>query len=259
VGALGAARADAIVNCTAYNAVDAAESHTAEAMAVNAEAVRALADAADAAGAALVHFSTDFVFDGDAEQPYTEYDEPRPISAYGRSKLEGERWAGGARRGYVLRLASVFGGRPGQGAGGSTTIDRIIDQLSAGREVAAFADRTVSPSYTHDVAAAVRALLTRDVPGLYHCVNSGWTTWAELASHVASTLGIPARVRPISMSDVQLVARRPLRCALSNARLAALGIAMPTWRDALARHIVARQAAAAGVVADGLQTVPGTG
>jgi dTDP-4-dehydrorhamnose reductase len=239
VRALADRRPDVLINCAAFNAVDRAETQPDAARAVNVDAVRRLAEAANAADATFVHFSSDFVFDGDADAPYDEDDAVNPISEYGRSKADGERAASVARRAIVLRLASVFGGRRGEGCAGSTTIDRIVDATAAGGEVVAFADRTVSPSYTHDVARAVHHLVRRGSTGLFHCVNSGWTTWADLARQVAALLEVPARVRAVSMREVTMTARRPLHCALSNARLAAAGVGMPSWRDALARHIAA--------------------
>ena len=239
---LACRRPDVVVNCAAYNAVDAAEMHPDAAAAVNAHAVRSLAEAAEAAGAVFVHYSTDFVFDGESERPYTEEDVPRPINEYGRSKAAGERNAASARRHYVMRLSSVFGGRPGQGRGGATTIDRMIAQTRAGEEVVAFADRTLTPSYTYDVSWATRRLVDGAAPpGVYHCVNSESTTWTDLAREVAARLTAPCRVRSIPTGAVvHQGARRPLRCALSNAKLADVGIVMPTWRDALARHIGSR-------------------
>jgi dTDP-4-dehydrorhamnose reductase len=232
-------RPDVIVNCAAYNAVDAAEDHPELAMAVNNHAVRTLAKAADAAGAVFVHYSSDFVFDGESQRPYDERDPPNPIGAYGRSKAAGERSAASAGRHYVLRLASVFGGRAGEGRGGNTTIDRMLVQMRAGDDVQAFSDRTVTPSYTYDVAHATRRLVDAAAPfGVYHCVASEPTTWTNLAREIAVILASPSRVRSIPAAAAPPTrARRPQHCALSNARLAALGVVMPAWQDALARHI----------------------
>jgi dTDP-4-dehydrorhamnose reductase len=239
VSALAARQPDVVINCAAFNAVDAAEDQKEAAAAVNVHAVRSLAEAAETAGALFVHYSSDFVFDGESERPYTEEDTPRPLSEYGRSKAGGERSALSASRRYVLRLSSVFGGRTGQGRGGATTIDWMIAQTLKGEEFNAFADRTVTPSYTYDVAWATRRLVAAAAPpGIYHCVSSEPTTWIEIAREVAAQLGAPCRVRPVtSAAGPQKGARRPLRCALSNAKLAAVGIVMPTWRDALARYI----------------------
>jgi dTDP-4-dehydrorhamnose reductase len=110
--------------------------------------------------------------------------------------------------------------------------------LRQGREVTVFRDRVVSPSYLGDVAAATRHLLeTAAAPGLYHCVNSGQATWLEVAEEAARQLGVVPRLRPITMDDAEMRARRPRFCALSNRKLAAAGWAMPAWKDALQRWI----------------------
>jgi len=242
---LAALAPDVIINTTAWNDVDGAEDDPAAAMLVNRDGAARLAEAAAASGAACVHYSTDFVFDGRAATPYAEDAVRTPLSAYGRSKAAGEDAVLRAPRAYVLRLSSVFGGRPGEGAGGRSTIDRITDALCEGREVRAFADRTVSPSYTADVARATREVLERRLPyGTYHCVSTGYTTWHVLAGEISRRLGIPGRILATATGAVTLRAPRPQFCALSNARLAAAGIAMPTWEDALARPLAQRAATA---------------
>ena len=153
-------RPDIIVNCAAYNAVDRAEDEPEQAMTGNAFAVRVLARAAAEHNATLVHYSTDFVFDGKASQPYTEEDPPNPQSVYAQSKLLGEWFALEAPRAFVLRVESLFGG-----SNAKSSIDRIVDALRTGSEAKVFADRTVTPSYIVDVASATRALLERGEPG----------------------------------------------------------------------------------------------
>jgi dTDP-4-dehydrorhamnose reductase len=238
---VAAMRPAAIVNCAAYNEVDRAEDEPATAFAVNAFGVRSLARAAADVGALFVHYSTDFVFDGESESPYLESDPPRPLSVYGHSKLLGERYAGDAVRYYVLRLASLFGGglHPDSRRRGST-LDRIADAMMAGRDVKGFVDRIASPSYVEDVAQATSRLLSVGAPeGIYHCVNSGMASWYDMSLEAARLLGSTAGVVPIRMRDVTA---RPRFCALSNDRLAAAGIAMPTWQDALARYLRERAA-----------------
>jgi len=223
---------EAIVNGSAYNAVDRAEEEPSTALAVNTFAVRSLARAAAACGALLVHYSTDFVFSGEASVPYTEENEPAPVSVYGQSKLLGEWFALDAPRAFVLRVESLFGGPHAH-----SSIDRILEALAEGREVRAFADRVASPSYVHDVAVATRRLITGAPPGLYHCVNDGYATWEAIAREAARLLGSEPRIVPVKMADLPLRAKRPRFCALSNAKLAAAGAPMPTWQDALARHV----------------------
>jgi dTDP-4-dehydrorhamnose reductase len=223
-----------ILNCAAYNAVDQAEGDAPGAFAVNAFAVLELARAATTCGATLVHYSTDFVFDGTASAPYVEDARANPASVYGQSKLVGEWMALQAPRAYVLRVESLFGGPATR-----SSIDRIVDSLRQARPTRVFVDRVVTPSYVEDVIDASVALLDRQAaPGIYHCVNSGVTTWHELGEFVARTIGAnPALLEPVRVADVPMRAPRPQYCALSNEKLALAGVTMPEWRDALARHL----------------------
>jgi len=225
---------DVIVNCAAYTDVDRAEREPREALAANSWVPRALARAAAKVDATIVHFSTDFVFDGTADHPYAEDDPPNPRGVYAMSKLLGEWLAAGAPHHYVLRVESLFGG-----PNAKSSIDRILNGLITGKEVRAFSDRTVSPSYVEDVVRATAALIEGGQPfGLYHCVNDGWTTWAGLARELGRIVGLPdARITEILLADADLPVPRPRFAALSNAKLAGAGIAMPSWHDALARHV----------------------
>jgi dTDP-4-dehydrorhamnose reductase len=227
------ARPDAIVNCAAYNHVDAAEDAADEALRVNGFAVLALARAARETGAVFVHFGSDFVFDGLASRPYTEEDAPQPQSTYGASKLLGDWFAADAPSHYVLRVESLFGGAPAK-----SSVDRIVDGLRRGERVRVFTDRTVTPSYVADVADATMHLLAARPPsGLYHCVNSGVTTWLGIAEEAARLLGCEPAFEPVSVETVRMRASRPRYCALSNEKLRRAGIEMAPWQDALRRHI----------------------
>ena len=226
-------RPDAIINCAAYNAVDDAEDNAPLALEINAFAVLALARAARVAGATLVHYGTDFVFDGRANQPYAETDPPAPQSNYALSKLLGEWFAGDAPSHYVLRVESLFGGERAK-----SSLDRILTAIRGDEPVRVFMDRTVTPSYVEDVATAtVRVLELRPEPGVYHCVNSGVTTWLGIAEESARLLRKTPTLVPVSVASVPLRAARPQYCALSNEKLRRAGIDMPTWQNALARYI----------------------
>ena len=224
---------DAILNCAAYNDVDGAEETPLDAIAGNALGVLSLSRAAAASGTLLVHYSTDFVFDGAADRPYEEADPPRPLSVYGSSKLLGEWFALEAPSVYVLRIESLFGGHPAK-----SSIDKILAGIENGQPVRVFVDRTVTPSYVADVTAATEALLEMQPAfGVYHCVNSDVTTWHGVAVEAARLLQKDAEIVPVSTEAVKLRARRPRYCALSNRKLADAGIVMPSWRDALARYL----------------------
>ncbi len=243
--AVADARPGVIINCASYNDVDGAESAPSDALAVNAFAVRSLARAAESCGATLVHYGSDFVFDGEASQPYDEAAEPAPRSIYASSKLLGEWFALDAPGAFVLRVESLFGCDAGW-RGRRGTLDSITENIEHGREVRVFTDRVVSPSYIEDVAAATRYLIERGIePGLYHCVNSGSATWHEVATEVARQLGVTPRFKTMTMAEMSLKAPRPRYCALNNAKLAAAGFPMPPWQDALRRWLAIRRQPAA--------------
>ena len=228
---------DVLINCAAFNDVDGAEDRAVAALQVNTFAVLWLVRASRAAGARLVQYSTDFVFDGTGTRPYTEDDTPGPRSVYASSKLLGDWLALEEPEAYVLRVESLFG-KPASPLGRRGSLGGIVDRIKAGEEVPVFVDRTVSPSYTADVARATRRLLELEAPaGLYHCVNSGFATWADIAAEAARILERPLRTRALTLATAGLKAPRPLYCAMSNAKLARAGIAMPDWREALAKYL----------------------
>jgi dTDP-4-dehydrorhamnose reductase len=225
-------RPEVVVNATVLG-VDASEDDPKAALAVNAFAVRTLADVARAAGAALVHYSSDYVFDGTATSPYRETDKPNPVNVYGATKLLGEIYAQNAPRAYVLRVEGLFGTPGGKG-----TIDKMIVEARQGRTLTAFYDRKISPVHVEDVAAATRRLVERKAaPGLYHCVNSGFATWHEIALEIVRLLASASNVIPASLERSGLRVPRPLFSALSNEKLANAGIDLPPWQTALARAI----------------------
>lgn len=226
-----------IVNCASFNHVDRAEEDAAHALNVNAFGVRNLARAAQATGAVLVHYSSDFVFDGKATTPYVEEDVPNPQSVYAQSKLLGEWFALEAPRAFVLRVESLFGG-----ANAKSSVDRIVDAIANGEAAKVFKDRTVSPSYVADVAAATKVIVEHGEPGLYHCVGTGCGTWQDVAVEIARIMNkeSEAAIVPISIADVSLKAPRPTFAALANGKATQI-VAIPTWQDALARYLSSRQ------------------
>lgn len=230
--AVAAVRPDAILNCAAFTAVDAAEADEPRATAVNGTAVATLAGAADEAGAVLVQISTDYVFDGRPGRPWREDDPPGPLSAYGRSKLAGEVAAFRARQHLVVRTAWLFG----QGA---NFVEAIRKQVAAGRrELSVVADQAGSPTYAVDLAAAVLGLLAKGARGTVHAVNDGATTWHGFAAEIVRRLGVDAVIHPISSAELGRPAPRPANSVLDTARLRALlGHPLPAWQDALGRYL----------------------
>ena len=225
-------RPEVVVNATVFG-VDASEDDPKTALAVNSFAVRSLADVARASNAALVHFSSDYVFGGTATAPYRETDKPNPVNVYGATKLLGELYAQNVERGYVLRVEALFGTPDGKG-----TIDKMIAEAKQGRTITAFYDRKVSPVHVDDVAAATRRLVEKKTnAGIYHCVNSGFATWHEIALEIVRLAGSPSNVIPASLERSGLRVARPLFSALSNEKLANAGIDLAPWQSALERAV----------------------
>jgi len=225
-----------ILNCAAFNDVDGAEARTLDAYRVNGEAVWTLASVARERAAVFVHYSSEFVYDGTQERPYTEDDEVAPQSVYGATKLVGERYAAAAPRHYVLRLSSLYGGHTGR-----TTIDWIVRQGLAGAPVRAFSDRTVSPSYVPDVVEATLELLGAGAPfGRYNCGSPDWCTWADIAERALAFTGRPGLLERAAFTNTPGRAARPQHCAMSSARLCAVVRSPRPWREALDHYLAGR-------------------
>jgi dTDP-4-dehydrorhamnose reductase len=237
---LARTRPAVVFNAAAYTDVDRAESEPDLAYAVNATAAEGIAAAAAAAGAAVVHYSTDFVFDGTQTRPYDEADPPSPQGRYAESKAAGDRLVAAANpRHFILRVGCLYG------HGGRNFPSTIVRRLRAGETIRADRDRLASPTWVREVAAVSAALAATSHHGLYHCTAQGQTTWADFARLAAELVGAPAdRVQGVAYADLKLKAPRPLRAILDNRALREGGLdTLSTWQDAL-RAFVATEAAA---------------
>jgi dTDP-4-dehydrorhamnose reductase len=233
--AVQAARPDVVVNATAYNKVDAAEVETVEALAVNAAGPWHLARAARDAGAVVVHVSTDYVFDGTKRAPYEVEDPPRPLSAYGVSKLAGERMvlASGAPC-LVVRTSAVFASGGSRGKGGSF-VERVVARARAGEPLRVVDDQVLSPTYAPDLAAAIAALLQAEARGLFHVTNTGSCSWHAFAVAALRQAGLDVPVQAVKAKDFAAPAARPAYSVLSNGRYLSLGLPpLRGWEQALA-------------------------
>lgn len=235
-----------LVNCTGLTSLEACEEQPELARVVNARAPEVMAREADRAGARLIHFSTDYVFDGELGRLYREDDVPRPVSVYGRSKLEGEdRVLAVNLRHLVVRVSWVFGpDKP-------SFVDMMLGRALTGQRLEAVADKTSCPTFTGDVAGWLAPWLESDLPGgLLHACNSGVCSWREFAQRaveIAEELGwAPAarEVRPLAMKDMKTFrAVRPPHTGMACGRLAdVLGCAPRPWPDALREYLGSRSA-----------------
>jgi dTDP-4-dehydrorhamnose reductase len=241
---LDARKPDVVVNCAAWTAVDDAESAEDAALASNGHAVAGLAAACRDHGAVLVQASTDYVFDGTAEVPYSESHPPAPRSAYGRTKLAGERAVLSSLpgSGYIVRTAWLYG------AHGRNFVATMLARALAGATVTVVDDQHGQPTWTADVARQIHALVTAGAPaGIYHATSSGHTTWHGLAREVYALADRdPSLVAPVPTSAYPRPAPRPAYSVLGHDAWAEAGLEpIGHWRDALHRAFPAMLAAQA--------------
>jgi len=227
-------RPDFVINCSAYNFVDRAEGEWRQACLVNGVAVKHLLLAAMDITATLVHFSTDYVFDGKKTEPYTVADSPHPINRYGMSKVLGERYllTGGYSRYYLVRVSWVFG------EGANSFVVKLMEWMEKNRTLRIVDDQVASPTYTCDLAKAVLDLIKTGDYGLYHITNGGSCSRWEWARFVAEATGFAGEVRPAKSSDFDSPAERPSYSVLDNFPLEeTIGYLLPDWKDATKRFL----------------------
>jgi dTDP-4-dehydrorhamnose reductase len=232
---------DLLINAAGFTNVDACETERDRAFLINAEAPGVLAEICNAKEAKLIHFSTDYVFDGKKRAPYTEEDQANPISFYGESKLAGEKNVLAAENGHlVVRLSWVFGpDRP-------SFIDAMIKRAQQDEKIDAISDKFSTPTYTHDVARMLPQFFDRVVEGsILHFANTGkcsWQEYAQWALDCCRDIGIPLKARTVgalALRDMsRWVARRPVYSVLSTAKYIELtGTAPRAWREAVTDYI----------------------
>ena len=225
---------DAIVHAGAWTAVDACESDPDRAFRVNALGSRHIAEAARLVGSHVLYVSTDYVFDGTAETPYTEWDEPNPQSVYGRSKLAGEREVlAQLPSAAVVRTSWVCG------AHGQNMVKTILRLAGENDRLSFVNDQRGCPTFTEDLASMIRRLVISRLPGVFHVTNQGPTTWFDLARAVLAAAGEdPERVSPVTTAEFPRPAPRPAFSVLDNAALRLQGIPLlDPWEIPLERTV----------------------
>jgi len=226
------ARANVIVNAAAYTAVDRAEREPELAMAVNGGAPGVVAEEAKRLGALLVHYSTDYVFDGNKTTPYAEEDPTGPLNAYGKSKLAGEAAIRSSGCRYlILRTSWIYGPH------GSNFFLTIARRALAGEELRVVADQTGVPTTSAFVADVTALIISKGTPGsgVYHVVPGGQTTWFDFARAIVAAVGADVRVAPITTDQFAAPARRPRYSVLDSSRARRdLGLVTPAWQGGLA-------------------------
>jgi dTDP-4-dehydrorhamnose reductase len=233
-------RPDVVFNCAAFHNVEVCEREEQQSFAVNATAVKRMAELCDEHGARLVHLSTNYVFDGTADAPYGEQDAPSPQSIYALSKLAGEytalTYAPGA---LVVRTGGLYG-RFGSASKGGNFVTRMIDRAREQGELAVVADQHLSPTATADLALAVVEAVRANASGLLHLTASGRCSWHEFTEAIVELAGVEVEVRPTMTERQPGAARRPLNGVLARPRADALGLTpLPHWRQQLEGYMEA--------------------
>jgi dTDP-4-dehydrorhamnose reductase len=230
-----------VLNAAAYNQVDVAENEPVAAYNANALAVRNLAMACRQVDARLVHYSTDYVFDGAAGRSYTEEDRPHPLGAYAVSKLAGELYAQAyLDKVLIIRTSGVFGPGGLKTARGNF-IETMLRQAAAGRTIRAVEDHVASPTYAPLLAARTADLVERQLQGVFHVGGGTAISWFEYARLIFRLAGVKADLQPTSERHYRTPARRPKFSALSNGKMESAGVApMPPLEEAVKEYLEAR-------------------
>ena len=237
--ALEEVRPEVVVNCAAFVRVDECEDKPEEAFRVNALGALCVARCCADLGALCVYISTDYVFDGDKELPYTENDIPRPINVYGNSKLAGEYFVQQVcPRWLIVRMASLFGKAGARGKGGNF-VETILSKARAGDQLKVVNDIRMSPTYTLDAARAIEQLLQQRASGLFHLTNQGHCSWYEFARQALELAGIHYNMQPVASVDYPTKAHRPRNSSLTSVKLdsSARELLRP-WEEALRAYMI---------------------
>ncbi|MDT8271827.1 MAG: dTDP-4-dehydrorhamnose reductase [Desulfomonilia bacterium] len=231
--ALISERPDWLINCAAYTNVDACEDHEDQAFSLNAQGPEYLAQACSRFGVSLLHVSTDYVFDGTKNDPYSEHDLPHPINAYGRSKLAGEYAIRTGTREYIIvRPQWLFG------IHGHNFVATIIEIARNHEKIHVVNDQWGSPTYANDLAKAMMILVELDARGTYHLCNRGRATWYDLAKKAVEFAELDTEVVPVSSQEFPRPAKRPANSILSTKKFTEItGKLMPLWQISLEKYV----------------------
>jgi dTDP-4-dehydrorhamnose reductase len=238
---VGGLRPDLVINTSAFHRVDECEDAPEKALAVNAVAVRELARICAAAGCALVHMSTDYVFGGSPrqpEEPYDEDDAPSPLNVYGVSKLAGEYFVRYlCPKHFLVRSTGLYGVVGSSGKGGNF-VETMVRLAREGKPIRVVDDQVLTPTYTRELAAKIAELVQTDAYGLYHVTNSGRCSWYEFAGRIFELMGLTPDFGPTTTAAVGAKARRPAYSVLAHRNLLQRGFAdLSPWPQALEAYL----------------------
>ena len=229
---------EVVVNCAAFHRVDDIEKDASQALAVNAHAAHQLALACREVDAALMHISTDYVFDGAKRAPYVESDLPNPLSAYGASKAAGESLIRVAwPKHYIVRTCGLYGIAGASGKGGNF-VNTMLRLAGNDKPIKVVGDQMCTPTFTQDLARQLAALIETNAFGTYHITSDGETTWHDFAAEIFRIAKLKPDLQPTTSAEFNAPAKRPSYSVLENRALKSLGIdCMRPWREALAEYL----------------------
>ncbi len=228
-----------LINCAAYTAVDKAENDEEKAFSLNADAVNIIGRVCNKHNIQLIHYSTDFVFDGKSRKPYTEQDKPNPLSVYGKSKHAGEIYLNKLKTGIIIRTSWLYS------SSGNNFVKTILRLAQEKEELTVVDDQVGSPTWAADLAEVTiklinhhRNTLNKPNTGLCHYSNEGKCSWYEFACEIINLAGYKTKIKPIGTSEYPAKATRPLYSVLDKSLIKSwLGVEIPSWKDSLAKCI----------------------
>jgi dTDP-4-dehydrorhamnose reductase len=229
---------DFIINTAAFHKTDQCEEEPEKTFLVNAIGPKNIVNVSKEANATTIFISTDYVFDGTENKPYTEDDVPNPINTYGISKLAGEFYTRYNPKHYIIRVASLFGAAGASGKGGNF-VETMISKAGKNEPITVVDNIWMSPTYTKDAANQIRKIIDSRLPfGTYHVTNDGFCTWFQFAKEIFSLLNLDPTLIPTKTTQLQVKAQRPKFSALRSARLSKHDIQVRNWKEALSDYLV---------------------
>ncbi len=231
------AQPDWIINCAAYNFVDKAENEPEEAMQGNAGTVKNITEVIKGTECKFIHISTDYIYEGTHNVPYTEYSIPNPLSAYGRSKLAGEKNALQHHGSMVIRTSWLYS------SFGNNFVKTILRHGKEKESLRVVFDQTGTPTYAADLAAAIMTIVSGVIrnqlafnAGIYNYSNEGVCTWYDFAIEIIKEAGLPCRIDPVLTRDYIMPAARPAYSVMDKSKIKEnYGIKIPHWRDSFTK------------------------
>ena len=227
---------DVVINATGFTNVDGAEQNESTAMKINGEGPAFLAKACQKNHCVLVHYSTEYIFDGSKKDGYNEGDHPKPLNVYGHSKLAGEALLQSYHnRYYILRSSWLYGHAPQRGKPrGLNFVDTMLKLAAEGREINVVNDQFGKPTFTKDLAEKTKSILEQQAPfGVYHVVNEGVCSWHDFAKKIFELKGLNVKLNPIKSEDYPLPTPRPKYSVLNNTKL----LPLRSWEEALREYL----------------------